>query len=145
MPMIIIFPEGATTNGSCMLKFKKGAFASLRPVRPLVFIYKQHFTDKIMLTQDVVGFAKHQLLAGAIGAITVDMDILPVFAPNDYFWENHWQKDKEEKWEAYARVMREIMAAHGGFPESELMLDDKLAYKAELKRIAGGEKHEKQA
>ena len=39
--------------------------------------------------------------------------------------------------------MREIMASHGGFPESELMLDDKLAYKAELKRIAGGDKHEK--
>ena len=84
-------------------------------------------------------------MAGAIGAITVDMDILPVFAPNDYFWENHWQKDKEEKWEAYARVMREIMASHGGFPESELMLDDKLAYKAELKRMSGGDKHEKQA
>ena len=88
-----------------------------------------------MLTQDVVGFVRHQLLCGAIGAISVDMDILPVFAPNDFFWKNHWQEGKEEKWEAYARVVREIMAKHGGFCLSDLTLDDKLAYKAELKRI----------
>ena len=88
--MLIIYPEGATTNGSCMLKFKKGAFASLRPVRPLVFIYQQYFSDKIMITQDVVGFVKAHFLGGAYGAVSVNMDILPVFAPNDYFWENHW-------------------------------------------------------
>jgi hypothetical protein len=34
----------------------------------------------------------------------------PVFRPNEYFWKNHWdEKSGEEKWEAYARVIREIM------------------------------------
>lgn len=33
-PPIHIFPEGSTTNGSALLKFKKGAFASLKAVKP---------------------------------------------------------------------------------------------------------------
>ena len=31
---IILFPEGATTNGKSMLEFKRGAFLSLLPVQP---------------------------------------------------------------------------------------------------------------
>ena len=29
---------------------------------------------------------------------------MPVFKPNQYFWDNHWD-GKEEKWALYARVM----------------------------------------
>ena len=64
--------------------------------------------------------------------LTVNVDTLPVFAPNDYFWEHHWNREgnnKEEKWEAYARVLRQIMSDHGQFPLSDLTMDDKLAYK----------------
>jgi len=32
-PPIIIFPEGATTNGTSVIEFKRGAFATLRPVK----------------------------------------------------------------------------------------------------------------
>ena len=39
LPMVTLFPEGCTTNGQCMIKMKKGAFAALKPVRPLVFKY----------------------------------------------------------------------------------------------------------
>jgi hypothetical protein len=34
MPPITIFPEGCTTNGESVIQFKKGAFASLRAVKP---------------------------------------------------------------------------------------------------------------
>lgn len=33
---LLIFPEGATTAGDYLLKFKKGAFASLLPIQPYV-------------------------------------------------------------------------------------------------------------
>ena len=36
MPPIIIFPEGATTNMTSVIRFRKGAFATLRPVKPFV-------------------------------------------------------------------------------------------------------------
>ena len=70
--------------------------------------------------------------------IGIKQDCLPVFTPNDYFWENHWRKegeDKEEKWEAFARVVRQIMAEHGGYKLSDLTMDDKLVYKSELKKL----------
>lgn len=54
----------------------------------------------------MIGFEKSLLLFASYGFLYVEQDRLPVFCPNDYFWEHHWNKDKEEKWEAYARVMR---------------------------------------
>jgi hypothetical protein len=34
---------------------------------------------------------------------------LPVFKPNDYFFKNH-QREGEEQWETYARVIRDLMS-----------------------------------
>ena len=76
-----------------------------------------------------------------MGMISIQQDFLPVFEPNDYFWENHWIKEgenKEQKWEAFARVTRQIMAEHGGYELSELSLDDKLVYKTELFKLHDG-------
>ena len=40
---------------------------------------------------------------------------MPVFKPNEYFWKHHWDpKSGEERWEAYARVMRNLIAEHSG-------------------------------
>jgi len=65
--------------------------------------------------------------------ITVRVDVLPVFTPNEYFWKHHWLEGKEEKWEAYARAVRQIMAQHGGFKLSDLTMEDKFKYKAAIK------------
>jgi len=35
---------------------------------------------------------------------------MPIFEPNEYFWLNHWNAESEEKWEAYARVIRTLIA-----------------------------------
>jgi len=93
-PVITIFPEGATTNGEGLIQFKKGSFASLRPVQPLVFEYWT--ATKIKATQDVAGFLSSQLLTTGCGAITIKINRLPVFEPNEYFWEHQWQKGKED-------------------------------------------------
>jgi lysophosphatidylcholine acyltransferase/lyso-PAF acetyltransferase len=37
---LVIFPEGSTSNGTCILPFKRGAFSSLLPVKPLSVNYK---------------------------------------------------------------------------------------------------------
>lgn len=54
--------------------------------------------------------------------------IFPVFQPNDYFFANH-QKEGEEKWQTYARVMREIMLENSNMKDSDLHIEDKYAYK----------------
>ena len=43
IPPLIIFPEGGTTNGKYIIKFKKGAFVSLLPIWPKVIKYKSIF------------------------------------------------------------------------------------------------------
>ena len=53
---------------------------------------------------------------------------LPVFRPNDYFFEHH-QREGEEKWETYARVIRDIMSEVSGLPKIEQSIEDKFAYK----------------
>ena len=35
-PPLMVFPEGCTTNGTHLIKFKKGAFYALRPIKPFI-------------------------------------------------------------------------------------------------------------
>lgn len=37
---VLIFPEGTTTNGSCLISFKPGAFIPQLPVQPVVIQFK---------------------------------------------------------------------------------------------------------
>ena len=76
----------------------------------------------------MLGFVNSQFLIQACGYIKVKVDVLPVFLPNEYFWKHHWQEGKEEKWEAFARVTREIIAKQGGFKLSECTMEDKFAF-----------------
>lgn len=54
-PILNIFPEGCTTNGTKLIQFKKGAFNSLRAVRPVVITYNSPEWG-LSPTQDVLGF-----------------------------------------------------------------------------------------
>lgn len=132
MPILHLFPEGCTTNGTKLIKFKRGAFGSLRAVRPVALTYNTPSWG-ISITQDVVGFLKHSLVGIMVGYCIANIDILPVFEPNDYFWKNYWQEGKEEKWEAFARANREILSEHLGIGLSDSKMEDKFVYKNELK------------
>ena len=59
----------------------------------------------------------------------------PVFRPNEYFWEHHWNESSgEAKWEAYARVIREhIIAKSHHFQLSESTMEHKFEYKDLIK------------
>ena len=63
------------------------------------------------------------------------MKIYPVFKPNDYFWEHHWdEKSGQTKWEAYSKVIREdIIARSFNLELSDAAMEDKMEYKALLK------------
>ena len=77
----------------------------------------------------------HSLLSLSTGYIGVQVFFLPNFEPNEYFWKHHWQEGKEEKWEAFARVTRQIMCEYGGFKMSNLTMEDKFAYLKALKEL----------
>jgi hypothetical protein len=58
---------------------------------------------------------------------------LPVFEPNDFFWKNHWQEGKEEKWEAFARAVQTVMAEASGLKVSNCTIEDKNEYRLLMK------------
>jgi lysophosphatidylcholine acyltransferase/lyso-PAF acetyltransferase len=67
-PPILIYPEGATTNGEALVYFAKGAFASLRPVQPILIKYWT--LNNIKASQDVLGISNHLNVIGTAIAIT---------------------------------------------------------------------------
>ena len=60
---------------------------------------------------------------------TVNVYELPVFAPNDYFWEHHWDQGKEEKYAAFSRAVRQILGKHYGAKLVDLKMEDKFVFK----------------
>jgi hypothetical protein len=77
---------------------------------------------------DTMNFMWHIIYLMQCLVITSKIDALPVFEPNDYFWNNHWD-GVEEKWVAYARTIRKIIAEQGNFELWDNCMEDKLEYK----------------
>ena len=101
---------------------------SLRKIKPLVS-NPTSLTKVRPASGDAVSIPDLTIITFQCFLCVYEIKELPNFEPNDYFWKNHWQEGKEEKWEAFARAMREIMADVGGFKLSELSMEHKLEYK----------------
>ena len=89
------------------------------------------------MSSGILDYVDHWILAGS-GCLFQIMEVyeMPIFRPNDYFFETH-QKKGEEKWQTYARVIRDIIAeGSGGRIEicrhadgTEIDLREKIEYK----------------
>jgi hypothetical protein len=83
---LIIYPEGGTTNGSSLIKFKKGAFAGLNSIMPIGIKYK---SAVIELSTGIMPFESHFPLASSNPFAFCTVKEFPVFKPNEYFFKNH--------------------------------------------------------
>lgn len=137
-----LYPEGCTSNGDGMIQFKKGAFASLLPVQPFCIRYKnlrcrlQH--------GDATHYHSWIIYSFQVIASIITYDELPVFEPNEYFWQHHWD-GQEDKWKAYARAVRQIIAEQGDFQLFDVEMEDKLEYKKYVKSVGKAAKATKMA
>lgn len=98
----MIFPEGATSNGECLIKFKAGAFASLMPVKP--YINRASTLVGNTALGSLMNMWHYSFLI-PFSAICYWPECLemPVFSPNKYFWNKYWDgKDEATKWKVYA-------------------------------------------
>ena len=127
-PPIIVFPEGTTTNGTSVLPFKKGAFASLKPVRP---VFLKYGYTTVSPAYDVMPFFALYILQCCSFNFTCTFHELPPFIPNDYLYKTHADKGKE-KWEIYAECVREILIEVGGVKKDESPQSDKIKYETML-------------
>jgi len=113
MPLLI-YPEGTITNAENILKFKKGAFANLLPLKPNIITINHK--DKCHLAsgcQDLLLHTLKFLCYYKADMIHIDM---PVIRPTNYMYEKYSYLGKE-KWEIYAEVTRKIFCEIGGFKE----------------------------
>lgn len=125
-PPLLMCPEGGTTNGSKIIKFKKGAFASMMSVHPIGIKYTSFVTP---IEVAMIPMFEHAILLLANPIAYSTHTEFPVFKPNKFFMDNH-VKEGEDPGEAYARVMRTIMAEQMKCNTSEVTINNKFEFKA---------------
>lgn len=55
-----------------------------------------YYSPGVSAAHDTFGVVNHMCCICLTYFVTMKVQELPVFAPNDYFWENHWKKGEEE-------------------------------------------------
>ena len=118
---MVNFPEGTCSCCRNILRFKKGAFYSLLPVKPMILRINQRssFHLSVGASNVVLHYVKN--LCHFIN--TIDYTILPTVRPVDYLFE-HNQHLGKEKWQIYANVVRKIYSEVGGLVEVDMGMRD---------------------
>ena len=125
MPFMI-FPEGTTTSGRHLLKFKKGPFYTFLPVKPNIVHPNLNPYFHLGCGSTDVGINYCRTLTELY--VQTEFIELPIMTPNDYM-KNHFASFGKEDWEIYAEVAREIMCELGGFKKSNKHYRDSARYK----------------
>jgi lysophosphatidylcholine acyltransferase/lyso-PAF acetyltransferase len=94
-PAMTIFAEGSTSNGHYLLSFKRGAFAALRAVKPVILKYSY---GTFSPAYDVIPFWPMIIMQMSLFDFKCEVLELPTFTPNEYLFTHHANKGKE-KWE----------------------------------------------
>ncbi|KAL7207778.1 hypothetical protein ACSBR1_029680 [Camellia fascicularis] len=119
-PMMMLFPEGTTTNGDFLLPFKTGAFLSKAPVLPVILRYPyQRFSP----AWDSISGVRHILLLLCQFVNYLEVTRLPVYSPS--------QQEKDDP-KLYAENVRRLMAREGNLTMSDIGLAEKRIYHAAL-------------
>ncbi|KAH0680531.1 hypothetical protein KY284_021616 [Solanum tuberosum] len=119
-PIMLLFPEGTTTNGDFLLPFKSGAFLSGAPVQPVILRYPyQRFSP----AWDSISGARHVILLLCQFVNYLEATWLPVYYPS--------QQEKDDP-RLYAENVRRLMAHEGNLLLSDIGLAEKRVYHAAL-------------
>jgi lysophosphatidylcholine acyltransferase/lyso-PAF acetyltransferase len=124
MPFMI-YPEGTTTSGRHLLRFKKGAFSSLLPIKATIL--KPNLSDKYHLSCGSSDVGMNFVRSLAKLYVNAEYIELPIITPNEYMYE-HFGNFGKEKWEIFAEVTREIMCELGDFKKSQRGIRDNFRY-----------------
>ena len=113
---LLLYPEGTTTNGKYLLKFKKGAFYHLLPIKPQIILIEDNLNFSMAIGTSSAPFNYFRSLC--YFGFNINLCELPVIKPTEYMWE-HYSHLGQEKWEIFAEVTRKIMCEIGGLKPSD--------------------------
>ncbi|KAK4348746.1 hypothetical protein RND71_031501 [Anisodus tanguticus] len=119
-PIMLLFPEGTTTNGDFLLPFKSGAFLSGAPVQPVILSYPY---QRLSPAWDSISGVRHVILLLCQFVNYVEATWLPVYYPS--------QQEKDDP-RFYAENFRRLMAHEGNLILSDIGLAEKRVYHAAL-------------
>lgn len=127
---LAMFPEGTTTCGRNILKFKKGTFYALLPVKPVIINHYQesNYHLSIGAGSAVLSYIKNFCHSIA----TLYFIEMPIIRPTKFMFERYGHLGNE-KWEIYAEVVRKIYSEIGHLEESTFGLRDEKKYNIALK------------
>lgn len=122
---LVLFPEGTTTAGRNILKFKKGAFVADLPIKPIIInIYQESPLHLAVGSSDLVLNFLRSLCYLYHDIYYID---LPIIRPTPYMYK-HYADLGNEKWEVFAEVVRNMYCEIGGFKPSNKGLSDSKRY-----------------
>jgi 1-acyl-sn-glycerol-3-phosphate acyltransferase len=135
---LCLFPEGTTTNGKYILKFKRGAFYSLLPIKPQLILLDNNlnYSVAIGVGSAVMNYFRSLCYFGC----KINLCELPVIKPTEYMFEKYGHLG-EEKWEVFAEVTRKIMCEIGGLKPSDKTFRDSKRYENSLIKGIYEEEH----
>ncbi|THU70912.1 hypothetical protein C4D60_Mb08t30000 [Musa balbisiana] len=119
-PMMLLFPEGTTTNGDYLLPFKSGAFLAKVPVLPVILRYP---FCRFSPSWDSISGVRHVFLLLCQFVNHIEVIWLPVYYPSE--------QEKEDP-KLYANNVRKLMATEGNLTLSDIGLAEKRIYHAVL-------------
>uniref|UniRef100_A0A8C7DI41 Lysophosphatidylcholine acyltransferase 4 n=1 Tax=Oncorhynchus kisutch TaxID=8019 RepID=A0A8C7DI41_ONCKI len=115
-PQMLMFPEGTTTNGTTLIKFKPGAFLAGVPVQPVLL----HYPNKLVSRLDCVriGIQVEALWHTCSQLYTnVTVEYLPVYTPS--------QEEKDDP-NLYADNVQKLMAKTLGIPATDHVMEGRV-------------------
>ncbi|KAG2666574.1 hypothetical protein I3760_15G069700 [Carya illinoinensis] len=119
-PIMMLFPEGTTTNGDFLLPFKTGAFLAKAPVLPVILRYPfRRFSP----AWDSMSGARHVFFLLCQFVNHLEVMQLPIYYPS--------QQEKDDP-KLYADNVRTLIASEGNLTLSDIGLPEKRIYLAAL-------------
>ena len=115
----MIFPEGTTTNGTCLIKFNKGAFVHQRSVMPVILKYPYQYHNPS--TPRDMGAAKfpHLIFMFLQFTTNVIIEYLPLYNPTS---------EEKANPQLYASNVQKLMAKELNVPCYDVYYQDKYDY-----------------
>eukprot|EP00659_Diplonema_papillatum_P009175 gene9175-14228_t len=128
-PQVALFPEGTTTNGKALIKFKAGAFIPGVPVQPVAFEFPNSEVD---IDPSWVFGVK----GPSMGLFTVTLRLMSSWSNPmrvTYLPVVHPTKEEKENPAVFAERVRRVIAAELKVPCTEHELEDALLATAAVK------------
>ncbi|KAL6118363.1 lpcat4 [Pungitius sinensis] len=118
-PQMLMFPEGTTTNGSVLIKFKPGAFLAGLPVQPVLLHYPNKL-DTVRWTYKGTSWMEALWHTTSQFYTNVTVEFLPVYSPSP--------EEKKDP-DLYADNVQRLMAKALGLPATDYVMEGRVPVK----------------